>query len=557
MDLEMPSSAGMYDAEVLVAVADGSLDAQAVSRSAQRIITLVAKVQSRPAAPAHFPIATHDALARRAAAAGTVLLTNDGILPIAPGRRIAVIGAFAHTPRFQGAGSSLVAPTHVTTALEAFAAAGADVVYVRGYDAVTAASNPALVTEACRVAADCDVAVVIVGLPESYESETFDRDDLALPAQHDALMRAVAGTGTPTVAVLFNGAPVLLPWRDDVSAIVECYLGGQASGGAMVDILLGHTEPGGRLAETFPESAQDLSADAYFPGSSTQVQYREGIFVGYRDLLSRDVPAAFPFGHGLSYTRFEWGAPDVDRHTVQPGEGLTVRVPVTNVGDRAGSEVVQVYVRDRTGVVLRPLRTLAGFAKVHLVPGASAVAEIAIAPRALQYFEVTEGAWRTPGGRVVLDVARSCTDVVASVEVSVEGGTTVASEPPATPAVSITDADFERRLGRPIPQPRPTRPFTRDTTLGELRQTRLGRSVFALLLRTVPVDNETRLDPRHAQLVERGLEQMPLRAVAAFSGGRIRLSLIDGLIRVLNAARRTPLRRGRQRRTQPSTTVAS
>lgn len=545
MDLEMPSSAGMYDAELIDAVGRGRLDAQAVTRSAQRIIDLVHKVTDRPAAPVHFPIAAHDALARRAAAAGTVLLRNNGVLPLPPGVRIAVIGGFAESPRFQGAGSSLVVPTHVTTALDAFTAAGADFTYAPGYDPRSQDHDPVLIDTAAATAAACDVAVVIVGLPESFESETFDRDDLALPPQHDDLVRAVVATGTPTVVALCNGAPVLMPWRDDPAAIVECYLGGQASGGALVDVLLGHAEPGGRLAETFPCDPRDVAADQYFPGRDYQVEYREGVFVGYRDAVTRGWTPAFPFGHGLSYTQFEWGEPRVDRRTLGVGEPVTLHIPVRNTGRRAGSDVVQVYVSDRTGVVLRPARELVGFAKVHVAPGQESVAEVTVAPRSLQFFDVASGSWRTPTGPVVLQVARSSVDIVAEVMIEVSGDADSSSEPPGTPPVSVTDADFARRLGHAVPVPRPARPFTRDTTLGDLRRTRLGRSVFALLLRTVPMDDDTRLDPRHARMVERGLEQMPLRAVAAFSGGRIRLSLIDGLIRAMNTARRNPLRRGR------------
>jgi beta-glucosidase len=230
---------------------------------------------------------------------------------------------------------------------------------------------------------------------------------------------------------------------------------------------------------------------------------------------------------------------------------VVLRVPVRNVGDRAGSDVVQVYASDRTGVVLRPVRELASFAKVHLAPGQQCIAEITIEPRSLQFFDVASGGWRTPTGQVVLQVARSSVEIVAEVTIDVSGDADSSPEPPDTPPVSVTDADFARRLGRAVPVPRPARPFTRNTTLGDLRRTRLGRSVFALLLRNVPMDDETRLDPRHARMVERGLEQMPLRAVAAFSGGRIRLNLIDGLISAMNAARRNPLRRGRSRELQP------
>lgn len=301
MDLEMPGSRGAYDSDVLAAVRSGDLDPTHVQTSAQRVLDLVA-VSPRPGVdePRLAALADeHDALARRAAAEGTVLLTNDGVLPLRPGTRVALVGAFAEHPRYQGHGSSHVTPTRLTTALEALRDKGVEVTYAPGYDPADPVPDARLVAEAVAAARDADVAVVLVGLPGSYESEGFDRDHLRLPPQHDELVRAVAAAAPRTVVALANGSPVLLPWRDDVGAILECYLGGQAGGGALADVLLGDREPGGRLAETFPARLEDVAADPWFPGQPRQVEYREGLFVGYRHHVTAGTEPLFAFGHGL------------------------------------------------------------------------------------------------------------------------------------------------------------------------------------------------------------------------------------------------------------------
>ncbi|MFN8191952.1 MAG: glycoside hydrolase family 3 C-terminal domain-containing protein, partial [Nocardioidaceae bacterium] len=480
-----------------------------------------------------LPTDEHDALAQRVAAEGTVLLANDGLLPLTGSETVALIGAFAEQPRFQGAGSSLVNAARVTTAREAFAARGAKVSFEAGYDAGRSGSDPALIRRAIEAARRADVAVVMVGLPTTHESEGFDRVTLALPAQHDALVAAVAAVNPRTVVALSNGAPVLMPWRYDVAAIVESYLGGQASGAALVDVLFGDVEPGGRLAETFPASLEDVASNPWFPGRSRQVQHREGLFVGYRHHVTADVVPLFPFGHGLGYTTFAWSDAALDRSEIAPGDGVTLTVTVTNTGDRAGSEVVQVYLADRSGVVLRPERQLAGFAKVRLAPGASTVVSIEIPPRAFQFFDVDASAWLTPDGPFEVLVARSSNDISARLPGRVVGGVTSAAEPADTPAIARTAGEFRRRLGRPVPPVPAVRPFTRNSTIDELSATRVGRALRRVLL-AVAVDGVPEDDTATRLMFERGVEELPLRAAAIFSEGRIRLPLVDAILAVAN-----------------------
>lgn len=532
LDLEMPSSAGLFDADVLSAVRDGTLPAEAVATCARRVLDLVAR--SPRSEPSPLPVEEHDALARRVAAEGTVLLSNDGLLPLSAEASVALVGAFAETPRYQGAGSSLVTPTRLTPALDALRSRGVRVTYARGYDPVYSARDQALIDEAVEAARTADVAVVMVGLPAAFESEGFDRDSLDLPAQHNELVRAVCAANPRTVVALSNGAPVRLPWRDEAAAVLESYLGGQASGAALVDVLYGDVEPAGRLAETFPSTLDDVAADPWFPGHPHQVEYREGLFVGYRHHVSTGIEPAFPFGHGLGYSRVEWSQITVDRDTLTPGDQLAVGVTLTNTGDSATSDVVQVYVRDETGVVLRPLRELAGFAKVRLQPSEQRTVQVDVPARAFEFYDVDAAGWRAPNGRFVVEVARSSVDVVATAEVTLSGGVDTAPEPAGAQPIARTDQHFAARLGHPVPQPRPVRPFTRDSTIGELAQTRVGALLKTVLWRAAPVDEATRDDPTEMHMLERGLDELPLRSAAIFSRGTIRWPLVDTLLAAAN-----------------------
>jgi beta-glucosidase len=542
MDLEMPSSNGLFDREVLQAVESGRLPADLVTTSAQRVLDLVTR-SARTRGPA-IPVDEHDALARRAAAEGTVLLTNNGVLPLAPDLSIALIGAFAEHPRYQGSGSSQVSPTRITTALDEFRRRGANVTYARGYDAAEAEPDAGLIAEAVDAAREADVAVVLVGLPPSRESEGFDRTDLGLPVQHDDLVAAVCAVNPRTVVALSNGAPVLMPWKDAPAAILESYLGGQAGGGALVDVLYGDAEPSGRLAETFPASLGDVAADPYFPGAPHQVEYREGLYVGYRYLTTIEREPLFPFGHGLGYTTFAWGDIGVDRATVQAGEDVAVTLTVTNTGQRPGSDVIQIYRYDRSGVVSRPRRELAGFAKVRLGPGESRTVTVTVPARAFAFYDVRNGDWRIPSGAYDLEVARSSTDVAGTATVVVKGGADTAAEPADAPPVAAADEQFQQRLGHPIPRPRPDRPFTRQSTLDEISVTRTGRLLKAVLWRLAPIDEATKADKATMAMIEHGLAELPLRGAAIHSGGRLQWGSVDVLLDILNghpgtAARRT------------------
>lgn len=549
LDLEMPSSHGAFDAEVLAAVAEGRLDEAAVDRCAVRVVELLLRGRLDAGGHRSDPDA-HHALARRAAAAGSVLLVNDGVLPLAATGRIAVVGAVATEPRFQGAGSSQVTPTRVDRALDALRGRVGDdatVTYAAGFDARSGATTDELLDEAVRAAEDADVVVVFAGLPAPMESEGFDRSSIDLPDGEVRVIEAVAATGTPVVVVLNNGGVVHLPWADRVDALLECWLGGQAGGAAAVDVLFGDAEPGGRLAESVPEHVAQLPADRNFPGSPRQVEYREGLYVGYRFHDSAGVPARFPFGAGLSYTTFEWSDVELlDDGGTDGGTDVTVQVRVTNTGDRAGSDVVQVYVRDVDSSVHRPDKELQGFAKVHLEPGEDSVVQVRLDRRSFAVWDVAAHDWLVEAGRFQIVVARSSTEVVVVLDHDVASGDRVLAVDGPSSWVATAD-EFERLLGGPVPAVPPVRPFHRNSTLEEIASTPLGRVAAAQIVREGLKRSAAEFpDPDDAtlEMVRSSLREGPARMLVQMSDGMVSFDVLDPALEALDGRWSDAVRRG-------------
>jgi len=542
LDLEMPSSGGAFDAEVADAVAGGRLDEAAIDRCAERVVGLIQRAQAAPSPPAP-DVDAHHQLARRAAAAGSVLLTNRGVLPLQATGRIAVIGSFATEPRYQGAGSSQVNPTRVDRALDALRArvgGDADVTFAAGFEATTGEATAGSIDEAVANAITADVAVVFAGLPAPMESEGFDRTTLDLPAGQLQLIEALAATPTPVVVVLNNGGVVHLPWADRVDAVLECWLGGQAGGTAAVDVLFGDAEPGGRLAESIPHHVAQLPADRNFPGSPRQVEYREGLSVGYRFHDRAKVPARFAFGAGGSYTTFAWS----DIELTGAGTDVRVQVRVTNTGDRPGSDVVQVYVRDVESSAYRPDKELKGFAKAHLEPGDDEVISITLDRRSFATWDVAAHDWLVEAGRFEVLVARSSVDIEAAIGHDVDSADAVVAAP-APASFVATDAEFVALLGRPVPAVPPTRPFNRNSTLEDLETTRVGRLLSGQVVRAGIKRAASEFpDPDEATLamIRAAIREGPLRGLVLMSGGMISFEALDRALDLANGEWRAALR---------------
>jgi len=425
LDLEMPSSGGRTDAQLVAAVRDGRLDEAALDRVVERNIELVRKAQQRPAVEGPLDVEAHHALAREVAGRSLVLLKNDGdVLPLRADERIAVIGAFAAEPRWQGAGSSQINPTRLDKALDSIREqASGEVVYAPGFT-IESGVDPADVAatalrhEAAATASGADVAVVFLGVPAAEESEGFDRTHIDLPAAQLALLDAVLEANPRTVVVLSNGGVVSLPFADRVPAILEGWLLGQAGGSATADVLFGAVNPSGRLAETIPLRLQDTPAYGTYPGEFGHTVYGEGVFVGYRWYDQRELDVRFPFGHGLSYTTFAYG--DVAAVVQEDGDVL-VSVDVTNTGSRAGHEVVQVYTSLDESKVIRAPRELKAFRSAHLEPGETKRVELVVRRGDLAYWDVRVDRWIVEGGAYTVAVGASSRDLRGSASVDVEG----------------------------------------------------------------------------------------------------------------------------------------
>lgn len=427
LDLEMPATGGVTDAKIVAAIADESLDPSVLDTAAHRALTLVERTLEQADPSATYDKDAHHALAREVAGRGIVLLKNDDdILPLSASAKLAVIGEFARTPRYQGAGSSLINPTKLDNALDEITVLGSDVTFAAGYavegtDAASRAQSD-LVAEAVAAAAAADVALVFLGLPAGDESEGFDRTHIELPAEQTELLDAVVAANPRTVVVLSNGSVVRLSgWADRVPAILEGWLLGQAGGGATADVLFGVVNPSGRLAETIPVRLSDTPSYLDFPGENSHVRYGEGLFVGYRYFDARTMAVSYPFGHGLSYTSFGYAGLAVSASDA----GLSVSVEVTNTGTRAGHEVVQAYVGLPGSTVVRAPRELRAFATVALEPGETKRVNLDIPREDLAYYNVPAAGWTVEGGDYLVEVGASSRDIRLQASTTVDGDTVV------------------------------------------------------------------------------------------------------------------------------------
>ena len=419
LDLEMPASGGVNDRKIVEAVKSGKLDEKLVDQACERILNIVYRYleNAKPETPWDKE-AQHVQAADIAAECMVLLKNEDGVLPLDKGDGVAFIGEFAEKPRFQGGGSSHINSFRTTSALEA--AKGLKVTYARGYDAAADDAPAEMIAEAVAAAKSAKAAVVFAGLPDSYESEGYDRSHMRMPACQNRLIEAVAEANPNTVVVLHNGAPVEMPWIGKVKAVLEAYLGGQAVGEAVIRILFGDANPCGKLPETFPLKLEDNPSWLFYGGEGNRTEYREGVFVGYRYYDKKKMDVLFPFGYGLSYTTFEYSGLKLSAGKVRDTDTLTVTATVKNTGNRAGKTVVQLYVGDVESTPIRPVRELKGFAKVALQPGESREVSFILDKRAFAYWNREIHDWHVETGAFTIEVGDSSRDLPLKAEVIVE-----------------------------------------------------------------------------------------------------------------------------------------
>ena len=525
--LEMPAPGGDAVRELLKAVETGKISESDVDARLDELLTLV--LDTHAAVENHsrsFDADAHHALARRAAAESAVLLKNDGdLLPLAAGASVAVIGDFAETPRYQGAGSSAVNSIKVDTFLDCLKDSGLHSVgFAAGFDR-QGKPDDAKKAEAVALAKKADTVLLCLGLDEIKESEGLDRADMKLADNQIELLQAVQQTNPNTVVIVSAGASLETPWLAHCRALVYGALGGQAGAGAMADVLTGKINPSGKLAETWANTHADTPAKDNFAGAGRTVQYREGLYVGYRYYQTAGVPVAFPFGYGLSYTSFAYSELKADARSVT--------LTVTNTGSRAGAEIVQVYAAKPDAQIFRPAQELKAFTKVWLEAGESKTVTLPLDDKAFRYWNTKTDSWEVEGGTYELRVGASSADIRLTAAVEVNG--TSAPNPYAGKALPhytsgkvqrVPDDEWETLLGRPIPAD--TVKIDRNMTLGELNHSRspLCWLVWAVLTMMLNVSYK-RGKPNLNVMFQ---YNMPLRALAKMTSGAISMGMVDGIV---------------------------
>lgn len=531
--LEMPAP-GLEDARrIVAAVKAGELEASDVYARAQEVVNVASASAGLPA-PTPYDVDEHHKLATRIASEAITLLRNeDDLLPLSAGTRVALIGDLADTPRFQGSGSSQVNPTRVEAPRELLEAQGEDARglvaagYARGYERHGGTSD-ALIAEAVDLAKSADVALVYVGLDELAESEGLDRPHMRLPEGQDRLIEAVVAANPHTVVVLTGGASVEMPWAGSVPALVNGYLTGQGGAAAMLDVLTGAVNPSGRLAETYARSYEDHPTAAWYPATGPLSYYREGPFVGYRYFTTAGIDVAFPFGYGLSYSRFEYSDLEVDQ------EGATLTV--TNTSERDGADVVQLYV-SAPGGVFGPSRELKGFAKVEVPAGGSVRVTIPFDRYTFRHWETSRGAWETEAGTWMIYVGPNVEDTPLSATLDVEGTTLSPIDPAlghylSADVAGITNGEFAVLLGRTIPTAHPTDEITASDPMSELIR---AKSWLARLAGRKLHADKAKADAKgDPDLNVHFALNVPLGSIAKFTNGAVSADMIDAVVEVIN-----------------------
>jgi beta-glucosidase len=506
LELEMPSSNGLGDKKIVEAVKNGKLPEEILDRAVERLLNIIFKAVDNKKEDAVFSQEEHHNLAKEVAKECMVLLKNeDNMLPLNKQGNIAIIGAFARKPRYQGGGSSHINPTKLDNTLEEIkrlSGSEANIIYAEGFNLDNDDIEESLVEEAKKAAANSKAAVIFAGLPDRYESEGYDRKHMRMPENQVKLIEAVAEVQSNIVVVLSNGSPVEMPWLPKAKAVLEGYLGGQATGGAIAELLFGEANPSGKLAETFPKKLSHNPSFLNFPGEGDSVEYKEGIFVGYRYFDKKEIEPLFPFGHGLSYTTFEYSDISVDKKEMLDTETVKVKVKVKNTGKLTGKEVVQLYVKDVESTVIRPEKELKGFEKLKLQPGEEKEVVFELEKRAFAYYNTDLKDWHVESGEFEILVGSSSKDIKLRETIKV-----------------ISTKALRKK-------------FTRNSTLGDLLNDPVGAEIGKELLKGMlgGADSSEGLGVEMAAM----MKDFVLRSMVAFSGGQFSEENMNGMLEQLN-----------------------
>lgn len=542
-DLEMPGSGSYNTNKLYNAVLNGDLDEKELDKVVDRLIDIILKSKENLKESYTYDKEAHHELAKEIAASSMVLLKNeDNILPLNKGESVALIGEMARAPRYQGAGSSNINPTKLSSAFDSFLDEGYTTFYAPGYEKKNDKPNYELIADAVKAAENADTAVVFIGLTENYESEGYDRDCLDIPLAHTELLEAVCAVNKNVVVVLSGGSPIVMPWLSKVKAVLNGYLGGQACGAAVTEILTGKVCPSGKLAETYPLSLLDTPCFDNFPGAIRSVEYRESVYIGYRYYDSAEKEVLFPFGYGLSYTEFKYSGLKLSKKKMKDTDTLTVSFKVKNTGKIAGAEVAQVYVADKESTIFRPKKELKGFVKVYLEPGEEKTVSVELSKRAFAYYNVNIGDWHVESGEFDILVGASSRDIRLEKTVDVES--TVEAEIPdyreTAPAYytvdmkNIPDSQFEAVLGHEIPEATFAQGAKLDLTcsLENATNSKWGKRINALIEKVM--DLNFTAGGASSGMMKAMILQIPIRNFISMSGGVFTEEMADGLLMILN-----------------------
>ena len=509
MDLEMPSSGGSNDKKIVDAVNNGELDESVLNEACERILTIIYRYKENRNSDVKFDLEKDHEEARKVATQSMVLLKNEGLLPLSEDKKIAFIGKYAKKPRFQGGGSSHINSFKVESVLDATADMN-NIVFALGYDDKTDDTDEAMLNEAVEVAKNAEVVVLFVGLPDLYESEGYDRKHMNLPPNQTQLIEEVSNVHKKVVVVLHNGSPVEMPWINKVGAVLESYLGGQAVGAAQADILFGRVNPSAKLAETFPLKLQDNPSYLNFSVENNKVHYTEGVFVGYRYYDIKDMEVLFPFGHGISYTEFEYSDLKLEKSNMKDTDTVKVMVNIKNTGSMAGKEVVQLYVTPATCGVPRPIKELKGFEKIELAPGEIKTVTFELDKRAFAYWNTNIHDWYVETGEYMILVGASSRDIRLKAPITVE----------STTKINMV--------------------YTRDSSIGDIyanpEKAQFLQQMFAPMMADRKEEQKNQSEVAGEAITKEAQQammmSMPIRALASFGG--LDDATLDNIIAALN-----------------------
>ncbi|MGE6598381.1 glycoside hydrolase family 3 C-terminal domain-containing protein [Bacillus proteolyticus] len=514
LELEMPSSFGIGEKKIVDAVNGGELSVEKLDQAVERLLYIIFKAYDNQLENVVYSKDAHHQLAREVASESMVMLKNeDSILPLKKEGTVAIIGEFAKQPRYQGGGSSHINPTKLESILEEIEMVSGEktnILFAQGYNLASDDVDENMTNEAKKIAESADTVVLFVGLPDRYESEGFDRKHLQMPENHVQLIEAIAEVQSNIVVVLSNGAPIEMPWIGKVKGILEGYLGGQALGGAIADLLFGDANPSGKLAETFPKVLSDNPSYLNFPGEGDKVEYKEGVFVGYRYYDKKNIEPLFPFGFGLSYTNFEYSNLSVDKKEIKDTETVSVTVNVKNIGSTAGKEIVQLYIKDIESTMIRPEKELKGFEKVELQPGEEKTVNFTLNKRSFSYYNVELKDWYVETGEFEILVGKSSREIVLQDNVYIQSETII------------------------------RKPVHRNTLLGDIFAdpilAPIAKGLMEKALKDSPFGSMTEGDSDASEMMDAMLNYMPLRALVNFSAGAFTEEMLSEIIGLLNDA---------------------